>query len=526
MGSATPYSYDEVPYESNPFPQTHPDRLAVMATLFGMKPKPINRCRVLELGCASGGNLIPMAYALPASRFVGVELSARQVAEGQALLEAVGLKNIELRQLSIADVNKGFDEFDYIIAHGVYSWVPDAMQEKILEICRANLDANGVAYVSYNTYPGWHYRGMIRDMMLYHTKQFTDPQARAAQARALLDFLSQSVPTENNAYGIMLKNELDLLRNLKDYYLIHDHLEEANRPVYFYEFAERAARHGLQYLGEADFNTMLTSNFPKQVADTLRQVSNDIIRTEQFMDFLRNRTFRQTLLCRKELVLNRNLGPRDVMGFRIASAVKPVSENLSLQATHPESFRAPTGASFTTANPLVKAAFQHLAEIWPQSAPFDDLIIAARSRLASVLIQDGNAMARDAEALGADILTCYTSNLVEFHAHQPDFVTKINDRPTASPLARLQAKTNSRVTNQRHESITVDVFNRHLLGLLDGRRVREAILDDLVKLVSDGTLVVQQEGKPIKEDESLRTILAKVLDQNLLNLTKAALLVG
>ena len=114
MSKEPPYSYDEVPYESNPFPQSHPDRLAVMAMLFGMKPKSINHCRVLELGCASGGNLIPLAAGFPDSRFVGVELSARQVADGQALIEAIGLKNIELRHLSITDVDEKFGEFEFV----------------------------------------------------------------------------------------------------------------------------------------------------------------------------------------------------------------------------------------------------------------------------------------------------------------------------------------------------------------------------------------------------------------------------
>jgi methyltransferase-like protein/2-polyprenyl-3-methyl-5-hydroxy-6-metoxy-1,4-benzoquinol methylase len=525
LGPTTPNSYDEVPYESNPFPQSHPDRLAVMATLFGMKPKPINSCRVLELGCASGGNLIPMAAGFPSSRFVGVELSARQVADGQALIEAVGLKNIELRQMSIMDVNEKFGEFDYIIAHGVYSWVPDDVQEKILEICRTNLAAEGVAYVSYNTYPGWHYRGMIRDMMMYHTRHLSIPQARAAQARALLDFLAQSVPTENNAYGIMLKNELDLLRKQKDYYLIHEHLEDANRPLYFYEFAERTARLGLQYLGEAEFSTMLTANFPKQVADTLKQVSNDIVRTEQYMDFLRNRTFRQTLLCRKEVGLKRNLGPSDMQGFYIASPAKPVSENPDVLSNKSEQFRDQVGHTLTTTNPLAKAVFAHLAEIWPQSAAFHDLLSVARTRMAPMLAKDASVLAREAEVLGTDIFTAYTTNMVELHIQKQDFVVEVSARPMVSALARGQARLGSTVTNVRHERLPLDAFNLQLAMLLDGKRDRKALLDELAKLVKDGTLVAQQNGKPIKEGESLRTMLSEFLGKSLQHFAEAALLV-
>src|SRR5262245_55529309 len=153
-------SYDEVPYESHPFAQTHPDHLATVATLFGMRPAPVARCRVPELGCASGGNLIPMAEQLPQSQFLGVDLSARQVDDGRRVLGPLGLTNVELRHASILDVDDGYGPFDYVLCHGVYSWVPPAVQDKILDVCAHNLAPQGVGYISYNTYPGWHMRGM------------------------------------------------------------------------------------------------------------------------------------------------------------------------------------------------------------------------------------------------------------------------------------------------------------------------------------------------------------------------------
>ena len=149
-------AYDEVPYPSYPLPQSHPDHLATLATLLGLSPPTTERCRVLELGCASGGNLIPMALTSPDSRFVGIDLSREQIAEGQKTVEALGLTNIELRHLSILDVDDSFGPFDYIVCHGVYSWVPENVQDRILAICARNLVPEGIGYVSYNTYPGWH----------------------------------------------------------------------------------------------------------------------------------------------------------------------------------------------------------------------------------------------------------------------------------------------------------------------------------------------------------------------------------
>lgn len=181
-------SYDDVPYSSYPYRQSHPERLATIATLFGMQPPPLERCRVLELGCSMGGNLIPVAERFPESAFLGIDASSRQIAEGQAALRALELKNITLAHRSIMDVSAEDGAFDYVLCHGVYSWVPEEVQQKILAICRQNLSPNGVAYVSYNTYRCWHMRGMIRDMMLYRTRECGKPGERVRQARALLDF--------------------------------------------------------------------------------------------------------------------------------------------------------------------------------------------------------------------------------------------------------------------------------------------------------------------------------------------------
>src|SRR5262249_25122920 len=153
----------------------------------------------------------------------------------------------------------------YVIAHGLYSWVPNTTQEKILEICKRHMAPNGVAYVGYNTLPGWRMRGSVRDLMRYHALTFPEPDRRMAQARAMLDFLARGVPEENNAYAKLLRSELDPLRQAPDYYILHEYLADINEPLYFSQFVERAYAHGLQYLADAEFATMLALRFPPQV---------------------------------------------------------------------------------------------------------------------------------------------------------------------------------------------------------------------------------------------------------------------
>src|SRR5262249_9430578 len=141
------------------------------------------------------------------SSFVGVELSRHQTEAGQKVVAALGLKNITLDHRSVLDVGPEFGRFDYIICHGIYSWVTPDVQDKIVSICSQNLAPNGVAYVSYNTYPGWHMRSMMRDMMLYHTQRLSDPQQRAAEARGMIDFLVKAVVGERTAYATLLQEE-------------------------------------------------------------------------------------------------------------------------------------------------------------------------------------------------------------------------------------------------------------------------------------------------------------------------------
>jgi methyltransferase-like protein/trans-aconitate methyltransferase len=474
--TGTRSSYDEVPYASYPFPQTHPDRLATIAHLLGLTAAPPRHCRVLELGCAAGGNLIPMAVALPQAQFVGIDLSAVQVAEGQAIIDALGLDNIRLEAASILDVDASWGSFDYIVAHGVYSWVPDAVQQKMLAICARQLAADGVAYVSYNTLPGWRMRGMIRDLMRYHAMSFTEPAQRVGQARAILDFLARSVPTANNPYGLALRAEAQELAGQPDYYILHEHLEDINEPLYFHEFAARAAAHGLQYLGEADFGTMLASNFPREVDETVRRIAPDLIRQEQFIDFLRNRTFRQTLLVHEGRAIEREVHPDRLTALAVASALQPAHAQPNLADPTEESFRAPNGGTLRTPNPVTKAAIVVLAREWPAALPFATLL----ERATALLAPAGKAVAADgltpARTLASDLLQCYAAGLIELRTEPPRFVTRPGDRPLAGTLARLQAAHGlTRLTNLRHETVDVTPPIARLLQLLDGSRDRDTL---------------------------------------------------
>lgn len=471
MTSALRESYEELPYPSFSFVQTHPDRLATLGWLFGLAPAPVDRCRVLELGCSAGGNLIPLAATLPRSEFVGIDFSATTIGNGVADIAALQLTNIRLLQMDIRDFGSAFGTFDYIIAHGVYSWVPKDVQESVLAICARQLARNGIAYVSYNTLPGWHARGAVRDAMRYHTRQFTDARTRVLQARAMLDFLAESLQATASTWSAMLLEEAQRVRQQADAYIYHEHLEAVNEPVYFHEFIARAARHGLRYLAEADFRNMLAGDLSPHVGQMLARIAPDLLQREQFLDFLRNQTFRQTLLTHESATLTRKLSPERIFGTHISTQAQPLSASPDENSEAPEVFRAPEGGALTTGRPLTKAAMVALVQNTPAAIAFDELCGLAQARLGA----HHAASDDDRNALASDILQSFAAGVVELHSMPSPFVVDPGVQPEASAVAKLQAGRGAQVTNLRHEWITVDDETRRLLPMLTGSRSEQEL---------------------------------------------------
>jgi methyltransferase-like protein/SAM-dependent methyltransferase len=527
LAAPPPNTYDEVPYESHPYMQTHPSRLAVIATIFGLNPPPIEKSRVLELGCAAGGNIISIAEAFPESEFLGIDSSARQIADGERIIRDLGLKNITLRCASIADVDDSYGRFDYIIAHGVFSWVPTEIREKLLDVCARNLTPNGVAYVSYNTYPGWHMRGMIRDMMRYHAMRFANPQQRIQQSRALLDFLNQSVRQEG-PYSALLKTELESIKNQADHYLYHEHLEEVNDPVYFHQFVAMARKHGLRYLGESRIGTMVTGNFGPEVQKTLKTLSADQIQTEQYMDFIRNRMFRETLLVPEKTVPNWTINPDSIRKLHLASSGKPTGDGEpDIQTDTTVQYQTRSGMTLSTNRPLLKAAMQVLRTRWPGTIPFEELRREARTLLGGSP-DDSNLAEEDVKSLAVNLTNTYiSSDLIELHAAPIVFTRTISEKPAALPSARARVAAGGKgVGNRRHELVKLSDLDLRLLPLLDGTRTHAELIDQLTEKAVAGDLRVARDGKPITDRSELHAALTAVLDHALKHLAGQSLLIG
>jgi methyltransferase-like protein/ubiquinone/menaquinone biosynthesis C-methylase UbiE len=513
-------SYDELPYTCNAMPFAQPDRLATVATLFGMTPPPLEKCRVLELGCGDGSNIIATAYSLPQAECWGVDVSAPRIARGQAIITALGLPNIKLKQQNILEVDDSIGKFDYIIAHGIYSWVSPAVQDHILSLCQRLLVPTGVAYVSYNTKPGWNMRSTIRDLMLYHTATLLDPVKREEQLKALLSLLTDCAADSKDTYSQHLREEVINFNGLPNAFVFHEFLEEDNKPIYFHQFMERARAHGLTYLGDAYIDTMLINNLSPVVAEQLRAFNNNLIHQEQVIDFLTNRHFRHTLLCHQDMVLNRALSSDVISRFYIASSLQTVANNSAGQK-----FQNNRG-TLSSDSPIIQAGLRYLNQQWPKAVTLAEVVKQAQQEV-------GAAPAKqDQYALANALLFAYTKGLIELYTYPPQLVTTISNSPQASSLARWEVQYGKKVTNLRSELVMIeDITCLQLLPYLDGTRDRKSLLDLLQGWITNGVLEMEIEqpktGEHIKlTTNQKREILSQVLDDALQSLAKGALLVA
>ncbi len=468
MTTAAGSAYDRILYGSLPVADAHPDRLATLACLFGLEPAPVEACRVLELGCGDGSHLIPIALSFPGSRCAGVDVAGVPIEAGRQLAGKLGLGNIVFHQLDLADVDAGFGEFDYIIAHGLYSWVPPAARDRLLAVCKSNLARNGVAFVSYNTYPGCHLRDMMREMMLYQSRDIADPELKLKHAYALVNFLASSEPKSG-----ALREELAALQSRSAPSLFHDDLAEVNEPVYVHQFVDHARRHGLEYVAEAEFKAVQYGGLSHETVQTLRLVAGgDKIQEQQYLDFMRCRRFRQTLLCHRELPVLDAPDAQRVTQLRVASFLQPVSACPDLDSASEEEFRSSGGQSLKTNLPLAKATLFCLSKRWPLAVPFGDLAGEVRLQLSP---------GPDTPMPLAELLIrLCTSGVVELHSVPSKFTTEVSERPRAFSLARVQARGGTRITTLRHTTVELqDDLVRQLLLLADGTRDRQQLLSVL-----------------------------------------------
>ena len=443
--------YDRVAYRGGAHATSHPDRLAVQASLFGIDVAPVETARILELGCGDGSNILPMSVDLPDATIVGVDLAAEPIERALRASRGLGLPNIEFVQGDVRDLPESIGaEFDYVIAHGVYSWIPQDARDALMAACARLLAPNGIAFISYNAYPGSHVRDTIREIVAYAVGDTDDPDVRIESSRRVLELLAGSGNPDPHARA--LATYAAQLLERPPWLLYHDELAPICDAFYLHEFIAHARSHDLQYLFESRLAHGVVQGLSPRAAEALATLPDAVEVREQFLDFVVNRLFRESLLCRVPIGESRTIDPNRLGSLRIAARV----------GERTGAVRQVGDGTVNVENEELATAIEHIGAAWPASVSFSDVAPDPHGDVT------------------ATVLDLHVHGLVELEAREVDAVTT-SDRPRVSAWNRWQAKDGRETaTNARHEEIGIEgELSRELMRLLDGSRDVAAIATEL-----------------------------------------------
>lgn len=492
--------YDEVPYDDRPVAETHPDRLYLAARRAGLEVAEPARARILELGCAHAVNLLPIAAAHPEARVLGIDRAERQIARARADVKDAGLDNLEVRVGDVTTLDLGDEQFDYVIAHGLLSWVPDVVRDRLLALCRRVVAPRGVVYLSYNTMPTWGVRGGVRRALLEIVGDATEPAEQLRRARAGLEWLADACPFPRTAEGALLRQEVESLRERPDTYLLHEYLVPFSRAYWLRELLELTDAAGLRYLADVapsglgpaeERETRARIGAHTSAADA-RVAPGDPLAIEQLFDVVTFRQMRATLFRRDDDTVSR------------APSSRALLEPLHLSMEPPAGTLATAPA---TEDPHHRAALATLRARWPG----DTTLGALLRELEGV----------DADALAAWLLDAVDAGLVDARPRALHLATTVSERPCASAVTRSEARRLPFVTTARHGCATIDPLHAAVLRLLDGTRTRAQIVDALCAEVDAGRL-----GFGDATRDTAVSALPRLLDRALEAFCAAGLLVS
>ena len=508
--------YDQLPYRGKAYPYAHPERLAAVAKLFGVAAPDIRSARVLEIGCGDGFNVMSMAYQYPGSTFVGVDPAGQAILQGTLKASSLGLDNLTLVEGGAEDIDASNQRFDYIVVHGVYSWVSPDIQASIMQLIGTSLSDTGIAYVSYNTLPGWHVRAVARDLMLSVVDRKTPPEQQVAAAREVLSQFASGL-SESSLHGEVIRATQELLSEHEDAYWFHDFLSPENHAYTVSEFVEQATEHGLQFLAEAELGDSMIDKIPSQLRPVV-EMEVDRLRREQLIDHLSNRSFRRTLLCRAHHTLT--VGPDPANMGALHFAMKGyVDGDVDLTEGTEVSFIRRDGEHIVVDNSLVKAALGTLCAAQPASVPHDELMADAEARTGITIDESLRSNLQQV------LLFLHGSELIDILPSKRSVCLTVAERPQVCRLARWDAMQGEYpITNALHSASAVTPFEQLIIVLCDGTRTVEDLIDVLTDAVNSGDIHIETTADQELTPEVIRDTLEHQVSAALTRLPGVGLL--
>lgn len=528
--------YDENPYVSLPFPQTRPELIrALINRKYGAVAPAIDKARVLEIGCSHGFVLLPLAEQYPDAHFVGVDISKKHIDYGKKIAELAGYKNVDLRHMSISDFPKD-EKYDYIISHGVYSWVPENVRNDILRVMHDNLTPNGLVYLSANMYPGWDMKNVVKEFMLFHAHGMELSQEVVSRSLAALKVVSDAMQKEygkgNNYYVDMFAAEAGAIQDKKAYYLLHEHFSQINEPKLLHQLVAEFAEHNLHFITDIKgMRDRISVNLSPQTTELMDSIQDNVKR-EQYLDFIGRSTFSSMILCRSDTKMfapeNRgDLINEFLMYTHVTHKIDGEGDNskgfvnfndesqvISYTFSQTDSSSAES-ITFNTSDPILKAVSHGIMENGFVPFKFSDIVGFVKKY--GVKIKDINDVHQKCAGLinkliSFNVLIVTFSNIA--------YYGQVPSKPKVFGLARVKASQikpeDIGVSDSAWVPNTISmVYALHYAQLIvartaDGTRTVQEIADEVYKAYNKGEVTFSDLIMVTNEDQLKRYVLTFV----------------
>lgn len=473
-----PFEYDQVDYPGMADDHIQLRALEFASRMNGARPKDLAGCRVLELGCADGTNLLPFAIEFPESDFLGIDLASRRIGQANETVRELGLTNVQFQLANVADLDPAtIGTFDYILCPGVFSWATDSERLAMLSLCQQCLAPGGIAAISFNVLPGWNWSGTLRDFVRYATSDIPDPKEQISEARKSIEFMAENTASDT-LQGVYYRRTRDQARKWSDTYIYHEYISDRNRPFYFHQFQTMASDHGLRFVAEADFRH--SSGFGLSPAARMAVAQSPPDKREQLLDFVLNSGYRKSMLCRADEIPQQPT-QREVIAEAQLTLARSYS-NVSLDQSSPNSLSLPVpNGSVTITDPITLAAIRELIASWPQTFSLDqlfDLAMEACRQTSPALA--ATPQHEGIEMISRSMIALLGAGVVQAFTRPPRVAMTVSTKPSVTPLTRYSASHGLVVVNQWHEnSANLSEEDRHLLSLLDGTRDLDQLVQDM-----------------------------------------------
>lgn len=499
-------SYDEIPYDSKVFKESLPENLYFAGLLYGLKAPKVGSARVLELACSTGGNIIPFALNHKDAKVIGVDLSSLKIQKAKNLAKKLGASNIEFYEKNILDIDKSFGEFDYIIAHGLYNWVNDEIKDKIFKIFDECLALEGIAYVSYDTYPGWKGKEILKDIMLFRMqgKDQNDANSKIELGFDTLSFL------KNNAIPGVSKTAIDEhfydIKSKNSSYFLHEYFEY-NKPEYFYQVVERARKHNLEFLCEANYKSSIFPPINENLKRVLNaECSGDRVKFEQFIDFITDKTFRKTLFVKKEFANQIDTG----LNIKFKDLDKFFISGKFVYDANKQLYQSLETNNFMPKNMFL--LFEELSEIYPSNLSIGEFMSEYKK-------SHNDDEVREFYLNLAFLLVTKDLN---FSFESCKFDKEIKKKPKINEvnLKLLEfIKNKSKMTgffNKFYDNIALNKdVDYEFLPLFDGKRNADELANELIKLQDNDKFKFILEGEVITSKKMINLMAKRYTKQKI-----------